>query len=116
MVTGDTSGESDLEVLIQSMEPKLHDDSFVFCSLSPQQVTEVVGVAVMVFRESEGTTVILPKVQAEQAGLSSTFPCRMITLTVHSSLNAVGFLAAITKKLAEVGISVYSPPMELSGS
>ena len=30
----------------------------------------------------------------------------LITLTIHSDLNAVGFLAAITKKLAESNISV----------
>lgn len=30
----------------------------------------------------------------------------MITLTVHSSLEAVGFLAAVTGRLTEAGISV----------
>jgi hypothetical protein len=30
----------------------------------------------------------------------------MITLTVHSDLAAIGFLAAITRKLADGGISV----------
>jgi hypothetical protein len=30
----------------------------------------------------------------------------MITLTVHSSLNAVGFLAAVTARLAAAGIPV----------
>jgi hypothetical protein len=34
------------------------------------------------------------------------FPCRMVTLTVHSALAAVGFLAATTTHLAAAGISV----------
>jgi uncharacterized protein len=38
--------------------------------------------------------------------LSYQFASRLITLTVHSSLDAVGFLAAITVRLAEAGISV----------
>jgi hypothetical protein len=58
------------------------------------------------FREAEGITVIVDKIAAEQAGLSYTFVSRMITLTVHSSLEAIGFLAVITRKLAEAGISV----------
>ena len=39
-------------------------------------------------------------------GLAGTYPCKMISLSVHSSLTAVGFLAAITARLAERGISV----------
>ena len=44
--------------------------------------------------------------QAEHTVLSYTYPARMITLTVQSSLEAVGFLAAITAALAAQGISV----------
>ena len=44
--------------------------------------------------------------EAEAAGLPHQFASRLITLTVHSSLEAVGLLAAITAPLAEVGISV----------
>ena len=44
--------------------------------------------------------------EAEQLGLPYQFPSRLITLTVHSSLEAVGFLAAITAHLAKAGISV----------
>ena len=35
-----------------------------------------------------------------------SFPSRMITLTVHSSLDAVGLLAAVTQVLAQADISV----------
>jgi hypothetical protein len=38
--------------------------------------------------------------------LTGMKPEMMMTLTVHSSLEAVGFLAAITARLAEAGISV----------
>ena len=43
---------------------------------------------------------------AEAAGLSHQFASRLITLTVHSSLEAVGFLAAVTARLAAAGIAV----------
>ena len=61
---------------------------------------------VMVFREREGDTLILLEEKAAAAGLSSAFPSRMITLNIHSSLDAVGFLAAITTRLAAAGMGV----------
>jgi hypothetical protein len=50
-------------------------------------------------------TLILPKLQAEQAELDYEGLFRMITLNVHSSLEAVGLTAAVSKKLAERDIS-----------
>lgn len=49
---------------------------------------------------------IVTEDQAEAAGLAGTFRCRMITLNIHSSLEAVGFLAAITARLAAAGMGV----------
>jgi hypothetical protein len=49
---------------------------------------------------------IVPDHAASAAGLVGVFPCHMVTLTVHSALDAVGFLAAITTRLAAAGISV----------
>lgn len=51
-------------------------------------------------------TLILPRHQAEAAGLPYSAVFAMITLSVHSSLEAVGFLAAIATRLASHGISV----------
>lgn len=98
------SGETDLKELLGSMSPMLLDGVYVFATMPPG--TPVPGGVrpVMTFREREGDTLILPEEQARAAGLASTFPSRMITLNVHSSLDAVGFLAAITTRLAESGM------------
>jgi uncharacterized protein len=51
-------------------------------------------------------TVVMERGEADRLGLPYQFASRLITLTVHSSLDAVGFLAAITAHLTEAGISV----------
>lgn len=59
----------------------------------------------MVFHEKEGTTIITTLTSAEENDVFNyAFPCRMITCNVHSSLDAVGFMAAITEKLSKLGI------------
>lgn len=55
----------------------------------------------MIFLEDEGTTFVLLRSEAEDAGLAFDFPCRIITLRVHSSPQAAGFLARITTALAK---------------
>lgn len=100
------AGEKKLSALLQSMKPKLIEEKYVFCSVPIEQVATLNIIPVCQFRELEGMTSIITKQQAEQANLNYDFVCRMITLFVHSSLEAVGFLAAITNKLAENEISV----------
>jgi hypothetical protein len=99
-------GETNLKSLLGSMSPELQPGLFVFATLPPGTPPPVDINPVMTFREREGDTLILPQDDANVAGLSSTFPSRMITLNVHSSLDAVGFLAAITARLAAAGMGV----------
>lgn len=101
-----SAGQTDLEQLVRSMGPKLLEGVYVFCSVSPDRLAELAAHATLVFREQEGLTIVLPKATAERAGLDGAFPSRQITLTVHSSLDAVGFLATITSALAQAGIRV----------
>jgi hypothetical protein len=98
--------ESNLQALLQHMKPEMQDGIFVFCTL-PDDKDIPAGLApVLIFREREGTALIVRREEAERAGLPYQFPSRLITLAVHSSLEAVGFLAAITARLADAGISV----------
>ena len=100
------SGERDLAKLLQNMKPEMHEDVFVFCSISSDQTIPVTLNPVHIFREREGTTLVMRRAEAESAALPYQFASRLITLTVHSSLEAVGLLAAVTRQLAEAGISV----------
>ncbi len=57
------------------------------------------------FREQEGLTLVLEQQKAMDANLSVEGIFSLITLTVHSSLEAVGLTAAFATKLGEHGIS-----------
>jgi len=57
------------------------------------------------YQEQEGLSLLLSKSAADSAGLSYSSVFCGITLSVHSSLDAVGFTAAVAKKLARNGIS-----------
>jgi len=100
------AGETDLTVLLRAMQPVLFKGEYVFCSIDYQRTNWLELNPVGFFREEEGLTLILLRERADNAALPYTSVFRMITLSVHSSLSAVGFLAAITGKLAERGISV----------
>ncbi|HSI51861.1 MAG TPA: ACT domain-containing protein [Ideonella sp.] len=94
----------DLHDLCREMTPSIADGVFVFCTFSDFRLPQGID-PICTFREAEGLTAIIDKSQAEAASVRYTFPCRLITLTVHSSLDAVGFLACITDRLAHAGIA-----------
>jgi hypothetical protein len=96
----------DLKTLLESMSPELIEGKYVFCTLSEEDFNALSIESVMVFKEKEGITLVLEKHVADENKLKYDAVWALITLTVHSDLEAVGFLAALTNKLAEEGISV----------
>jgi uncharacterized protein len=99
-------GETDLAKLLRNMKPELHAGVFVFCSIPADGAIPGELKPIHLFREREATTLVLRREEADSVGLSHQFASRLITLTVHSSLEAVGFLAEITRRLAQAGIGV----------
>lgn len=98
-------GELELAKLLAGMSPRLGSESYVYCVVDQQdsgtQALQQVALASIV--EDEGLTLIVP---AHAAGdLPASAPYRVLTLHVHSSLDAVGFLAAIATELARHAIS-----------
>jgi uncharacterized protein len=100
-------GEKDLSALLRSMSPDLKQGSYVFCTVSSDKSEGLFKHRpLLIFQEKEGTTFILGKDAADKLRLPYESEWALITLGVHSSLEAVGFLAKITGALAESHISV----------
>jgi hypothetical protein len=99
------TGDSNLESLLKNMKPVIVPGEYVFCSVKENQLKEVKD-PLLVFREYEGPTVIITKTDAEQMKLHFDSTWGLISMTIHSDLEAVGFLAIITSYLAKAGISV----------
>lgn len=100
------AGEKNLSKLLSSMAPQLLDGEYVFCTVKNGKYGDYQELSPLAsFQEVEGLTLVLSKDDADKVGLSYDFVCRGITLTVHSSLDAVGLTAAVSAKLAKQGIS-----------
>ena len=98
------SGETDLSGLLKNMKPELNAGEYVYCLADSKE--QVVALdPLCYFLEKEGVTMILPKEKADAMSIPYATTCAWITLTVHSSLEAVGLTAAVSKALTEANIS-----------
>jgi len=100
-----SSGEVNLGILLHDMKPELQCGEYVFCTAGDAHIREIDCALVGAFHEAEGLTLIVARTEADRLNMNYSHIARMITLTVHSSLNAVGFLATITDRLAAHNIS-----------
>jgi uncharacterized protein len=84
------------------LEPRLYPEAYVFVSV-PEVPPGVRPFAVI--REDEGTTLVTTRDEADRAGLSYGYVAARITLTISSSLADIGLTAAVSRVLADAGIS-----------
>ena len=100
------TGETDLATMLSTLSPKLIDGDYVFCTFPDAAYGDHLELEpIASIDEREGLTLIVSKARADQRGLTYASVFKGITLTVHSSLDAVGLTAAFSTKLTEHGIS-----------
>ena len=100
------SGIKDLDILLSNIEPVLDERNFVFCSFPTIDWKIMYELnPIGIFHEKEGVTFILEQQDAVNKKIHYQSVYRLITLNVHSSLDAVGLTAAFSAKLAEKNIS-----------
>ncbi len=98
-------GETDLEKMLSGLRPLLLDDDFVFCTVAGASLIDVAHLnPLATYQEQEGLSLLLEQGQADAAAYKYHGVFKGITLTVHSSLDAVGLTAAVASKLAKFDI------------
>ena len=98
------AGETNLEKLLKSLNPVHVKGDYVYCSvvnLDHISIEEVMSSC----KEAEGISIVVKKEYADKMNLPYSSVLAWITLTVHSSIDAIGMTAAFSKVLAENNIS-----------
>jgi len=93
-------GETDLAKMLASLEVEQRDGVYTF--VVPDEPTdEMFAASHATVVESEGITLVLPVSVAREHGLPVVVEMAWLTLTVQSSLEAVGLTAAFSARLGE---------------
>lgn len=99
-IVGSAPGLNDLRALLAALDPVVDPVPKRFLHASHEKARERAAEALMMFREAEGTTLIVDAADDEADRM--LWAC--ITLRVQSSLTAVGLMAAVSAALAKRGI------------
>lgn len=96
-------GETDLGAMLATLGVQRRPGVFVYIAVQVP-TPGLIAAAHAVVKEGRLTTIVLPADAAERAGQATDAQFAWLTLTVQSSLDAVGLTAAVSARLAAVGI------------
>ncbi len=97
-------GETDLAAMLASLAVERRPGVFTYIAVQVP-TPGLIASAHAVVKEGRLTTIVLPVEAAERAGQAITTRLAWLTLTVQSSLDAVGLTAAVSARLTEAGIA-----------
>ena len=96
-------GETDLDKMLATLRVERRPGVFTYAAVRAP-APELLAAAHGVVTEDDLTTLVLPVEAAERAGLPVELEMAWLSLTVRSSLEAVGLTAAFSAKLGKAGI------------
>ena len=96
-------GETDLAAMLATLSVQRRPGVFAYIAVQVPTPGLIAAAHAMV-KEGRLTTIVLPVDAAERAGQAADAQFAWLTLTVQSSLDAVGLTAAVSARLAAIGI------------
>ena len=96
-------GETDLDKMMATLRVERRPGVFTYATVRTP-APELLAAAHGVVTEGDLTTLVLPVEAAERAGLPVELEMAWLSLTVQSSLEAVGLTAAFSATLGKAGI------------
>lgn len=93
----------DLYGVLANLKPKLREKTYVYCEIDDAEAIDPSSVFALI-REDEGTTLILTKDVAQDAGLAIEVEFACISLMVSTSLETVGLTATVATILTDANI------------
>lgn len=96
-------GETDLDKMLATLRVERRPGVFTYAAVRAP-APELLAAAHGVVTEGDLTTLVLPVEAAERAGLPVELEMAWLSLTVQSSLEAVGLTAAFSATLGKAGI------------
>ncbi len=97
-------GETDLDAMLASLDVERRRGVFTFVAVEAP-APELIAAAHALVAEGALTTLVMPVEAARRAGLPVVVEMAWLSLTVRSSLEAVGLTAAFSARLAEHDIA-----------
>jgi len=96
-------GETDLATMLATLSVKRRPGVFAYIAVQVP-TPGLIAAAHAVVKEGRLTTIVLPVDAAARAGQAADVQFAWLTLTVQSSLDAVGLTAVVSARLAAIGI------------
>lgn len=97
------NGSTDLTAMLRTLEVVSLPEEYVYATIPVDH--PAIRLAKATVTEAEGLTAVLRRADADSHNIAYEYVAAWLTLSVHSSLHAVGLTAAFSHVLAQAGIS-----------